>query len=134
MSLTIHLRPEEKIIIGGAVIRNGGRSCELYVENHVPILRRKDIITEAEALTPARQIYFELQLIYIDAERRDIHHAALTELVSTFNTVYLHTSVALLSDIMAMVSGQDYYHALKVAKKLITLEDTSQQLPALQVK
>ena len=52
MSLKLRLKPDEKVIIGRAVIRNGPKACDLLVENNVPILRQKDILTEAEAVSP----------------------------------------------------------------------------------
>jgi len=66
VSLKLHLKPGEKIIIGGAVVRCGTRPVEFVVENNVPILRHKDIMTESAATSPARRVYFLLQLIYID--------------------------------------------------------------------
>lgn len=124
MALTIRLKPEEKVIIGGAVIRNGNHAAELFVENQVPILRRKDIMSAAEACTPARQIYFEVQLVYIDYERRDIHASTLETLANSFVQINVPGSVPLVEKICSLVAANDCYHALKVARELITLEDT----------
>jgi flagellar protein FlbT len=123
MSLTIRLKPDEKIIIGGAVIKNGSHSAELHVENKVPILRRKDIMSESEAVSPARRIYFEIQLMYIDVERRDIHLSAFVLLVEAFLASQMPDSRVLLGKTMGLVSENDYYHALKMAKELIVAED-----------
>jgi flagellar protein FlbT len=43
MSLKLRLKPDEKVIIGGAVIRNGSKASEFVVENTVPILRQKTL-------------------------------------------------------------------------------------------
>jgi len=123
MPLTIRLKPDEKIIIGGAVIKNGNHPAELHVENQVPILRRKDIMSEAEAITPARQIYFELQLIYIDVDQRDVHSKTLETLSHTLLALQNPASIVLLRKINELLSANDYYHALKTAKELIALED-----------
>lgn len=124
MPLTIRLKPDEKIIISGAVIRNGSHSSELHVENMVPILRRKDIMSESEAITLARQIYFEIQLMYIDIDRRSIHSSALEILAETFIALQVPSSDVLIHKIMNLISDNDFYHALKVSKELIALEDT----------
>lgn len=124
MPLTIRLKPDEKVIIGGAVIRNGSHAAELYVENLVPILRRKDIMGEAEAITHARQIYFEVQLVYIDSERRDIHFEALRLKAKNFISLGIPETTSLVEKICALVSANDCYHALKIAKELISLEDS----------
>ena len=47
MALKITLKPNEKMIVGGAVITNGNiKNTNLIIENNVPILRQKDIISE----------------------------------------------------------------------------------------
>lgn len=129
MALTIRLKPDEKVIIGGAVIRNSSHAAELYVENLVPILRRKDIMSEAEAVTPARQIYFQVQLVYIDGERRDVHFAALQTKVECLDFLKRPEIKPLIEKICLLVSENDCYHALKIAKELIALEDSFIDVP-----
>ncbi|HEY4744563.1 MAG TPA: flagellar biosynthesis repressor FlbT [Desulfuromonadaceae bacterium] len=122
MSLKLTLKPQEKIIIGGAVIKNGASTSHFSVENNVPVLRQTDIITEAEATTPCRRIYLAIQLMYIDGEKRadilPIYHDLVTELLE---------AVPSMKDLISqtseyMVDGK-YYQALKQAKKLMTYEE-----------
>ena len=40
MSLKITLKSNERLIVGGAVVKNGGKGTVLYIENTIPILRR----------------------------------------------------------------------------------------------
>ena len=69
MALKIMLKPQERMILGGAVVSNGNSTgCQLIIENKVPILREKDIISESAADTPCRQLHFIIQLMYIDDE------------------------------------------------------------------
>ncbi len=69
MALRISMKPQEKMILGGAVITNGNSfRCNLIVENKVPILREKDILSESQADSLCRQLYFIIQLMYIDEE------------------------------------------------------------------
>ncbi|MEA1921913.1 MAG: flagellar biosynthesis repressor FlbT, partial [Pseudomonadota bacterium] len=74
MALKIALRPHERIVIAGAVISNGEKRSDLIIENQVPILREKDLMSEAEADTPCRRIYFVIQLMYFDEENLKEHH------------------------------------------------------------
>ena len=53
MALKIALKPNEKIIIAGAVIINGSSGTHLLVENNVPLLREKDIL---EKKTPIHRL------------------------------------------------------------------------------
>jgi flagellar protein FlbT len=121
MALKIALKPHEKMIIDGAVVRNGSHRCELYIENSVTILRQKDILSETEASTPARRIYFAIQLMYVDEQNLELHHKAYWKLVQEFIAAAPSTlaAVDLVSD--HILKGE-YYHALKGARKLIEYE------------
>ncbi len=81
MALKIILKPHEKFIIGGAVITNGDAKSTFVVENDVPILREKDIMTLAAADTPCKKIYFAIQLMYVDEKNLPEHHKTFWELV-----------------------------------------------------
>ena len=81
MALKITIKPHERLIIGGAVIRNGSVKSEFVIENDVPILRAKDIMGLHEADTPCKRIYFAIQLMYVDQENLAEHHKIYWELV-----------------------------------------------------
>lgn len=121
MSLKITLRPRERMIIGGAVVKNGNIKCELQVDNNVPILRNKDIMRENEADTPCRRIYFVIQLMYIDEKNILLHYSSYWELVRSL--INAAPSLLFIIDEISeeIVSGR-YYQALKLAKKLIEYE------------
>jgi len=69
MALKLSLKANERIIAGGAVLRNAtGKTVELTVENEVPLLREKEILSEAKADTPCKRVYFVIQLMYIDGQ------------------------------------------------------------------
>lgn len=122
MSLKLRLKPEEKIIIGRAVIQNGPKATEFIVENSVPILRHKDIMTEREAMSPARRVYFAVQLMYIDPENLVGHHGTFWELSKDILAAAPSTG-PYLSKIGELVLAGDYYQALKSARKLIDYEE-----------
>jgi flagellar protein FlbT len=65
MALRIELKPRERFILGGAVLQNGEARSELILENNVPILRGKNILSLEEADTPCKRIYFLIQLMYV---------------------------------------------------------------------
>ena len=79
--MKITIKPHEKLIIGGAVIANGSAKSEFIIENDVPILRGKDIMSLKEADSPCRRIYFAIQLMYVDPENLAEHHKTYWELV-----------------------------------------------------
>ena len=121
MSLKLSLKPHEKVIIGGAVISNGNRHTDFLVENRVPILRQKDILVEEHADTPARRIYFALQMMYIDMENRSAHIESFFALASDVLEAAPSTG-RFIKQICDQVSVSQFYQALKTAHHLIEYE------------
>lgn len=121
MSLKLSLKPHEKVIIGGAVISAGNKHIELLVENIVPILRQKDIMLEENANTPARRIYFALQLMYIDIDNRPAHIESFFGLARDILDAAPSTGLY-IKQICDLVTTSQFYHALKTANQLIDYE------------
>ena len=121
MALKISLRPHEKIVIAGAVITNGGKRCELVIENQVPILREKDLMRETEADTPCRRIYFVVQLMYIDVENLKSHYQNHWRLVDDV-LVAAPSMTVYVDRISECLVAENYYQALRRAWELIDYE------------
>lgn len=122
MALKLTLKPSEKIVIGGAVIRNGASPTHIFVENNVPLLRQADIMTEAMANTPCRRIYLVIQLMYIDERNSVDLHPVFWELVK--EVVEAAPSMkGLLSQVSEYILDGKFYQALKQAKKAISYEE-----------
>lgn len=102
---------------------NGPKVAEFLVENNVPILREADILGEAQVTSPARHLYFCIQLMYIDSGNLERYHGQFNQLAMDIATAAPSTG-QLLSEINERVRGADYYHALKLARKLIDYEET----------
>ncbi len=121
MALKITLKPHEKMIIGGAVVTNVSGKCELIIENTVPILRRKDIMGPEDANSPARRIYFVIQLMYVDEQNLALHHKNYWQLVQDFIEA-APSVLPLVDQISDHILKSQYYQALKMAKNLIEYE------------
>lgn len=121
MALKITLKPGERMIIGSAVVRNGDDKCNLIIENNATILREKDILGEKEANTPARRIYFTVQLMYIDPENLQSHHKAYWKLVHDFLDA-APSATGLIDQISDQILSDKYYKALKLTHNLIEFE------------
>ncbi len=74
MALKITLKPNERMIIDGTVISNGSTVTDFVIENKVPVLRQSDILSEKDADSPSRRIYFAIQLMYVDRENQATHY------------------------------------------------------------
>jgi flagellar protein FlbT len=121
MPLKITLKPHERMIAGGAVITNGNTKCNLLVENKVSILRQKDIMSEKDADSPCRKIYFTIQIMYIDEENLIEHHNSYWKLVQDIVKA-APSMLALIDQISEHILNNKYYQGLKLARKLIDYE------------
>lgn len=110
------------MILSGAVIANGDTRCDLVVENNVPILRQKDILSLKEADTPCKRIYFAIQLMYVDEKNLSEHQRIFWELVKDVLEAAPSTGI-LLNEICGHILQSEYYPALKLTRKLITYEN-----------
>jgi flagellar protein FlbT len=122
MGLKIILKPGERMIIGGAVITNGNTKTHFVIENPVPILRDKDILSTQNATTPAKRIYFSIQLMYIDEKNLTAHHKRYWELVRQFLDA-APSALGIIDKISEDILNGSYYQALKTCKKLIAYEE-----------
>ncbi|WP_243370213.1 flagellar biosynthesis repressor FlbT [Geotalea sp. SG265] len=122
MALKISLKPGERMIIGGAVIRNGAKATDFYVENKVAILREKDILAEQEATTPCRRLYLVIQLMYIDDGNLSNYTGTYWELVKALVDA-APSMVPTLDRISEFLVGGNCYQALKLTQDLIDYEE-----------
>jgi flagellar biosynthesis repressor protein FlbT len=121
MGLKITLKPHERLIVGGAVVRNGSSKSDLLIENNVPILREKDILSEKNADTPCKKIYFVIQLMYVDGKNLTERHTLYWKLVGDVVKA-APSMIPLIEQISEQILHNNFYQALKKAKKLIEYE------------
>ena len=110
------------MIIGGAVITNGDSKSNLIIENKVPILRHKDILSANNANSPARRIYFSIQLMYIDESNLSDYHKSYWKLVREFLGA-APGALGIIDRISKELLNNNYYQALKICKRLIAYEE-----------
>ena len=120
MGLKVELKPGERFILGECIVTNGDQRTRLLIEGQAAILREKDIITKAQANTPAKRIYLVVQLMYTSRDpiaHHDTYFTLMRELVQAVPSTWPYID-AVSNHIMA---GQ-MYKALKCAKTLIAYE------------
>ena len=120
MSLKVELKPGERIIIGECVVTNADQRTRLVIDGHVPILREKDILTPAQADTPAKRIYLSVQLMYTSRDPRTSHEtyfALVADLIRAAPSAWPYIE-AINNHILA----GEMYKALKATGKLIAYE------------
>ena len=120
MALKVELKPNERIIVGNAVIRNGEQRTRFFIEGEAPILREKDILTPTSAETPAKKIYLAVQLMYLNNDLSS-HNKIYFPLVRDFLSA-APSATPIIADINNRILSGDLYKALKSAKKLVAYE------------
>lgn len=123
MPLKIILKPGEKIVINQAVLSNGGQKAELIVHNNGSILREKDILTEENASTPAKRLYYVIQLLYLFPDTLHENQIRLMQLLKDFVNA-VPEAAGLAQKISEQVSLERYYAALRLSRTLIDFEKT----------
>ncbi|UYW27396.1 flagellar biosynthesis repressor FlbT [Methylorubrum extorquens] len=120
MALRIELKPQERLIINGALIRNGDRRSTFVIENQCKFLRESEIITETEADTVAKRLCVTLQFIYLadnPPEAEDLFVRQATEIMKA--------SPSMAPYILAIqdeLSARQYHRAIKRGRELIAYE------------
>lgn len=120
MALKLSLKPDERVIIGGAVLRNTGGHALLTVENEVPVLRGKHVIGPAAADTPVRQLAFTIQMMYLSGQTEELKRAYLNLLAAIVREAPSMT--CRLREISTALAEDRYYRALRQSWDLIEYE------------
>lgn len=121
MPLTINLKPHERLIVNGVVIENKGPAAKILIHNNAALLRERDIVTEEQANTPARRIYFAVQCQYLFPGKSEVFLPIIEKFLAEFEGAAPSTE-ALTAEIRNEVAEGQFYKALKAAKQLIVRE------------
>ncbi|TDE38910.1 flagellar biosynthesis repressor FlbT [Antarcticimicrobium sediminis] len=123
MALRLTLKPNEKIVINGCVIRNADRRQTLTIENYADVVRGSDLLDEAGAATPVKKVYFFIQSALLRPEIRDdltpVIQKSLAELVPIFN----ERIAGHIFEAANHVSTANYYKALRALREVMRYED-----------
>jgi len=128
MSLKVELKPHERLIVGNSIITNADQRTRLIIDGKAPVLRERDILSAETANSPAKRIYFAVQLMYLDDNverfRRD-YFSLVTDLVRAAPSM-----TGLVDDINNAILTGHLYKALRAAKRLIQYEQELLHAPA----
>lgn len=124
MPLKLSLKPGEKFVLNGAVVQNGDRRGVLILQNKASVLREKDIMQEAEVITPAKRIYFPVMMMYLDESLAANYIDEFTLRLSEFiNATRNPEAMAECISASRHVLAREYYKALMSARKLVDYEE-----------
>lgn len=117
MPLKFVLRPNEKVIINGAVIGAGDRPGSFFLYNTANFLRGREVLKEEQVDCIEKKLYFVIQLIYIFPEDGKINMPRFAAIIDEVRECRPDKEKE-ISEISEMVMAQNYYRALKLCRKL----------------
>lgn len=120
MTLRFDLGPFEELYIGKCVIKNWHERSLFVVEGEMPILRGKDVLSEASLCDCMDRLYYCVQRMYLE-EAYQKYQGSYLQLASQA----MREDPMLHSDIQAvdqLIQSGDFYKALRGLKKLVRRE------------
>src|SRR5271167_4102611 len=94
MPLNLTLKPNEKLIVNGAVLSNSSpRSITLSFHNKAQLLQQKDVLLPEETNTPLLRTYFALQCLYLDPDNAEQHRKHFTAFASELFAATTNTEI-----------------------------------------
>jgi flagellar protein FlbT len=120
--LKLVLKPNEKIIVGTAVITGAETGkTEITIHNDVPILRQKDVMTVETANTPSKVAYLLIQMMYVDPDNIEKYQTDFFDHVGELMKAAPSMYPFIIAIQQHLVAGQ-YYKAIRECQKLIEYE------------
>jgi len=123
LPLRLTLKPEERIIVNGCIIRNAARRQTLTIENHADVVRGHDLLKEWEVTSPVRRVYFLIQTVLVAAELRDDYNPKIQKKLAELVTVFGSDHTANILTAANFVSLGDYYKALRALSSVMKHEN-----------
>ena len=124
-NLVLELHAGEAMIVNGASLRFRTRT-RIELTTHARFLFGKQIMTPEHADSPARRIYFALQLAYIGNDDERVR--GIAQVRATIADFRAATTSKLARDILdrvlSLVEADECYAALKLTRRIIRHEDT----------
>ena len=120
--LKITLRPRERVIVNGCVLRNGDRRQSITVENRADIVRESDLLDAKKKATPVSKIYFLLQTALINPKAREEIVPKIQSGLVGLATCFGAEMRAKVMQAANHVSMADYYKAMSDLRPVLKYE------------
>lgn len=128
MPLKFVLRPNEKVIINGAVIGAGDRPGSFFLYNTANFLRGREVLKEEQVDCIEKKLYFVIQLIYIFPEDGKINMPRFAAIIDEVREARPDKEKE-IAEITQMVLAHNYYRALKLCRKLFPAKNEEDGTP-----
>jgi flagellar biosynthesis regulator FlbT len=128
MPLKIRVKPEGKILAGGAVLKNvGNKAADLLILSDSPVLREGYMMNvDRSGDSDFSNVYFLLQVIYLFRGKDKPMDNLVIETVKSFGKLYPNFDSE-VAQIIAHLEVRESFKALKVAHVMLAQHEKSKQ-------
>jgi flagellar protein FlbT len=126
MALKITLKPHERMVINGCVIRNSDRRHVLIIENRADVVRGEDLLVEDFTATPVKEAYFLIQTALIQPDLRSVLVPKIQTRLVDIATIYSVHMTDGVFEAANYVAVQDFYKAMAALRTLMRHEEEVQ--------
>ena len=124
MPLKLSLKPNEAVVVNGAVLRNGERRGTMLLQNQARVLRQKDVLYPEQATTAYEHAYFAVMQMYLTGETEGaLYDQAASALTEAMQTTSDETMREILTHISSACAAGETYAALSLCRKLVKSGD-----------
>lgn len=129
MGLKVKLKPGERLIVNGAVLRNGQRRLDVEIENRADVLRGNELVDAKSAVTPVRRLVHLIQMALVSREHRSEILPQIENSISDLESALEKSHGQTLRAARAQVHQGEFYGAYRMLKPVILHEDFLLALP-----
>ncbi|PSK80117.1 flagellar protein FlbT [Limimaricola soesokkakensis] len=122
MALKLTLRPDERIVVNGCMMRNSSRRHVLTIESHADVVRGHDLLDEDAPVTPVTRVYYLVQNALIHSKLRDDLVPIIQREMANLATTFGHPSLGHIFEAANYVSVGDYYKAMRALRPVLEHE------------
>lgn len=130
--LRLKLRPNERVLINGAVIENGRTQTELRVlTSETKILRLRDALHPEHIDTPTKRVCYIAQLVVAGELSAEEALSKFVRGVVELKQVFLDPgSQATMDQAIRHARANSFYKAMQCMRRILTYEELVLQNPA----
>lgn len=122
MALRLTLKPNERVIVNGCILKNGPRRHVLEVENRADVLRGDEMFDATTASTPGRRIAYQIQIMLVSpSHRAELAPRVKSDLDDLMQV--LPRFAALISKVHQELAEGSYYAAFRALQPVFVYED-----------
>lgn len=122
MGLKLTMKPNERLVINGCVVRNTDRRQVLHIENHADVVRESDLLDEKEAGTPVKEAYFFIQTALLSPDTREKIVPAVQKRLGQLVPLFHDDIAAHIFDAAGHVSTGNFYKAMRALRAVMDYE------------